>query len=80
AYVEWFTPLPLQRNTVNGMYPVKKDYLRNGRRSAAIVEVIDIRRACQLFPKFGSADVPRALKPTTILDAYDEFYLNNRAD
>lgn len=80
AYVEWFTAPPSQTNAVNGMFPVRREFQASGARSFGIVEVVDIRRACQLFPNFGSRSVDRSLTPKTIIDAYDDFYLNNRLD
>ncbi|EJD49143.1 hypothetical protein AURDEDRAFT_59798 [Auricularia subglabra TFB-10046 SS5] len=80
AYIEWFTKLPLLVNAVNGMFPLRRSLLRNGKRETAIVPVMHIRRACQVFPKFGREPVDRSLTCYTVLDAYDSFFLNNRAD
>ncbi|EJD43074.1 hypothetical protein AURDEDRAFT_20402, partial [Auricularia subglabra TFB-10046 SS5] len=80
ALVEWFTDLPAQTNGINGMFPLRWSYTRDGSREMSIVQVIDVRRACQIFPKFGRDAVDRALTSTTILDAYEAFFLNNRVD
>lgn len=75
AYVEWYSRIPAQSNAINGMYPISRSS-----DGGAIVEVIDIRRACQLIPKFGRMAVDRSLTSLTILDGYDHFFLNNRLD
>ncbi|KZV99339.1 hypothetical protein EXIGLDRAFT_592623, partial [Exidia glandulosa HHB12029] len=74
AYVEWFTKIPAQPNRINGMFPLKRSLRPDGVVEREIVEVLDIRRACQLFPAFGRARVNRKLTPSTILDAYESFY------
>ncbi|KAH7069397.1 hypothetical protein BKA62DRAFT_628937, partial [Auriculariales sp. MPI-PUGE-AT-0066] len=80
AFVEWFTPPPRRANNVNGMLEVVRLRTANGDPQREIVELADIRRSCQLVPKFGDASINRSVTPTTILDEYDEFYLNNRLD
>ncbi|EJD33325.1 hypothetical protein AURDEDRAFT_77066 [Auricularia subglabra TFB-10046 SS5] len=80
GYVEWFTKIPAMPNDVNGMFPVQQSYRSGGEREAEVIEIIDIRRACQLCPVFGRDPVDRRLKSHTILDGYRSFYLNNRSD
>ncbi|KAJ7310160.1 hypothetical protein DFH08DRAFT_757211 [Mycena albidolilacea] len=49
----------------------------NGFANTSIVHLTDIQQTCQLFPKFGRADVDRDWMTDTILDQCTAFYLNN---
>ena len=80
GYVEWYSKLPAQANKINGMFPLKRSIRADGKVEAEIIEVIDIRRACHLYPAFGRSSIDRGLTSLTILDAYESFFLNNRLD
>ncbi|KAH7106711.1 hypothetical protein BKA62DRAFT_684880 [Auriculariales sp. MPI-PUGE-AT-0066] len=80
AAVEWYTTIPSQPNRVNGMFYVELARSANGAIQTGIVEVLNIRRACQLIPKFGRDKVDKRLHSGNIMDAYGSFYVNNRAD
>ncbi|KAH7102016.1 hypothetical protein BKA62DRAFT_617982 [Auriculariales sp. MPI-PUGE-AT-0066] len=79
ALVEWFSTPGRQRDPVNGMFPVKRSR-RDGHPVFGVVELVDVRRGCQLVPKFGATLIDKTLTPHTVLDAYEEFYLNNQLD
>ncbi|KAH7102562.1 hypothetical protein BKA62DRAFT_617589, partial [Auriculariales sp. MPI-PUGE-AT-0066] len=68
-----------QKDPVNGMFPVMRS-CRDGHSTFGIVELLDVRQGCQLVPKFRGVHVDKELTPVTVLDAYDNFYLNNRLD
>ena len=80
AYVEWFGTPPKQHDSVNGMFPISRSRNSSGVQQYGIVELVDIRRGCQLIPKFGQNAVDRSLTPLTIMEQCDLFYLNNRLD
>jgi len=80
AVVEWFSAPAKRLNHVNGMFPVARSFGSDGKQQYGIIELADVRRGCQLIPKFGRSNVAHNLTPHSVLDGYDEFYLNNRAD
>ncbi|KAH7097312.1 hypothetical protein BKA62DRAFT_586406, partial [Auriculariales sp. MPI-PUGE-AT-0066] len=80
VYVDWFTKPHHIPDRVNGMYSIEKAYRPDGQREYGIVELVDVRRACQLVPKFGTEQVDRSLKPNTILESFNKFYLNQFQD
>ncbi|KAH7090985.1 hypothetical protein BKA62DRAFT_626299 [Auriculariales sp. MPI-PUGE-AT-0066] len=80
AFVDWFTKPHTAADHVNGMYSLEKAYRADGRRESSIIELVDVRRACQLVPKFGTGQVDRKLRSNTILEGYDKFYLNQYLD
>ncbi|KAH7090887.1 hypothetical protein BKA62DRAFT_664021 [Auriculariales sp. MPI-PUGE-AT-0066] len=78
ASVVWYTAIPSQPNRVNGMFHVELARSTNGAIQTGIVEVLNIRRACQLIPKFGRDKVDKPLHSGNIMDAYSSFYVDNR--
>jgi len=62
------------------MFPVTRSFSSDGQQQYGIVELADIRRGCQLVPKFGRSAVDQNLTAKTVLDGYNDFYLNNRLD
>jgi len=80
AFIEWFTPPPRQTDPVNGMHMVTRCRNIQGEPECAIVELVDVRRACHLMPKFGRQDVARAITSESILDNFDDFFLNKWID
>lgn len=62
------------------MFPIKRCVRRDGTLECAILELVDVRRSCQLVPRFGEERIDRTLTPLTVLDGYDSFFLNNRVD
>jgi len=62
------------------MFPISRSCSGDGTQQCGIIELIDVRRGCQLIPKFGRTAINRQLTPNTVLDRYNEFYLNNRLD
>jgi hypothetical protein len=76
ALIDLYLPLGRRENEVNGMFAVRKPPTRN----LVIVPVHSLRCTAHLFPRFGERKVDRELTTLTVLDAYDEFFLNNRVD
>ncbi|KAJ7820515.1 hypothetical protein B0H14DRAFT_3147084 [Mycena olivaceomarginata] len=78
AYVEWYSSFSPRHDDNHTMYSISTVPLRaNGFANASIVHLTDIRQTCQLFPKFGRADVDRDWTTDTVLDQCTAFYLNN---
>jgi hypothetical protein len=77
AYIEWYS-LSDTKDADSHLYDVRK-ITAPDQRKASIVELKDVRRTCQLWPKFG----PVANKEWTsanVLDKCNHFYLSNFTD
>ncbi|KAJ7754747.1 hypothetical protein B0H14DRAFT_2540813 [Mycena olivaceomarginata] len=78
AYVEWYSSFSPRHDDNHIMYSISTIPPRaNGFANASIVHLTDIRQTCQVFPKFGRADVDRDWTTDTVLDQCMAFYLNN---
>ena len=80
AFVDWFILPSCWMNCINGMHEINRSRRPDSAQESGIIELVDIRRACQLVPQFGSQRVDRKLTPLSIMNEYDGFYLNNRLD
>ncbi|EJD51489.1 hypothetical protein AURDEDRAFT_56899 [Auricularia subglabra TFB-10046 SS5] len=79
ALVEWFSR-PTQRDADSALYKVSRSFTREKEVEMGIIEVIDIRRSCHLFPRYGPEPVDRRLTSNTVLDAFNDFLLNDAVD
>jgi hypothetical protein len=77
AYVEWYS-LSQNPGAHHKLYSVSKISDPKARQ-ASVIELKDVRRTCQLWPKFG-AKANRQWTSENVLDKCDKFFLGNRSD
>ncbi|KAI0041099.1 hypothetical protein FA95DRAFT_1501909 [Auriscalpium vulgare] len=82
AYIEWFTPFPLNEEPNHLMYKIGRSFrgARDSRRRVCeVIPVDDIRRSVHLFPLFG-ATVPRTWTSSNVLEQCERFYVSSFTD
>ena len=79
ALVEWFIP-GYEPDDDTGMWVVRPEFQRNGRRTLNIIHLDCIIRAAHLIPVFGSSFVPEELHLSDSLDIYRAYFVNNNID
>ncbi|KAI0071438.1 hypothetical protein K474DRAFT_1687078 [Panus rudis PR-1116 ss-1] len=80
ALVEWFIPESDGPDEVTGMWIVKPERLRGGRRAKSVVHLDSVLRAAHLIPAFGKEHVPANFSHTWSLDCFNAYYVNKYAD
>ncbi|KAI0070798.1 hypothetical protein K474DRAFT_1608026, partial [Panus rudis PR-1116 ss-1] len=63
-----------------GMWIVKPERLRGGRRAKSVVHLDSVLRAAHLIPAFGKEHVPANFSHTWSLDCFNAYYVNKYAD
>ncbi|EJD47511.1 hypothetical protein AURDEDRAFT_163383, partial [Auricularia subglabra TFB-10046 SS5] len=74
--VEWFSR-PTRRDPDSALYKISREFTSEKQVKLGVIEILDIRRSCQLFPRFGPEPVDRKLTTHTVLDAFNDFLLND---
>ncbi|KAH9992964.1 hypothetical protein BJV74DRAFT_795662 [Russula compacta] len=59
-----------------GLWVVQPEFLRNGRRTLAIIHLDCVARAAHLLPIYGSSFIPEDLHFSNSLDAFRAFFVN----
>lgn len=81
ALVEWFTPVDPNEPCANtGMWIVKPDVDRDGRREVSVIHLDSVVRGVHLIGVYGDEFLPRRFKHTDTLDAFQSYYVNKYAD
>jgi hypothetical protein len=78
AYVEWFSPLPVNPGSNHLLYRVTR-LAHRGRRQSSIIPVDSIIRSVHLFPVFGQ-HTPQEWNTFSVLELCNAFYLNPFSD
>ncbi|KAI0035550.1 hypothetical protein K488DRAFT_43048 [Vararia minispora EC-137] len=78
--VDRFTRVGRAPDPVTGMWQVRKDKSRGGRRVQSIEHLDSVLRAAHLLPVFGSGELPRRFTFHLSLDAFSQFYVNKYID
>jgi hypothetical protein len=73
AYVEWFSPLPVNPGSNHLLYRVTR-LAHRGRRRSSIIPVDSIIRSVHLFPVFGQ-HTPQEWNTFSVLELCNAFYL-----
>lgn len=79
ALVEWFTTDADQPDPLTGMWVVRPAYVGDI-RSATIIPISSIVRACHLMPVFGNTPLPLDFSFIDTLDAFKAYYINHYID
>jgi hypothetical protein len=74
AYVEWFSPPSVTRDSSHGLYKVSRVF-RGGERQASVIPVSSIVSSIHLFPRFGQ-NGPQGMNSFTVLEKCHSFYVN----
>ncbi|GJE84945.1 Plavaka transposase-domain containing protein [Phanerochaete sordida] len=72
VYVEWFTKFA-RPNTTHGLYKVERSFDGDGKRSAEVRLLSDVRRSVHLWPNFGPI-APRHWTSANVLDEATKFW------
>ena len=80
ALVEWFKKVSQSPNEQTGMWVVKLEEDRQGKRLTTIVHLDTILRGAHLIPVYGSSFIPLQFCHYWSLDAFTAFFVNKYAD
>lgn len=80
ALVEWFSPIGDEPDDLTGLWMVKPDFERNGSRSRELIHIDTIVRGAHLIGAYGPSFLPRNIRFSDSLDAFNAFYVNKYAD
>ncbi|EJD46430.1 hypothetical protein AURDEDRAFT_164664 [Auricularia subglabra TFB-10046 SS5] len=77
--VEWFSA-PSRRDPDSALYKTSRQFTSRKEVKLGVIEIMDVRRSCQLLPCFGPEPVDRRITSHTVLDLVNDFLLNDMND
>ncbi|KAH7917560.1 hypothetical protein BV22DRAFT_1108549 [Leucogyrophana mollusca] len=80
ALVDRFSRVGRQPDVVTGMWKVKPEVNRQGKRVQSVIHLDVILRSAHLIPVFGDGTLPPDFHFSYSLDAFRSFYVNKYAD
>jgi hypothetical protein len=80
ALVHWYSPVGNGPDEDTGMWVVRPELERNGRKSLAVIHLDCIARGAHLLPVHGSAFLPHDFHFSYSLDAFRSFFVNRFVD
>lgn len=80
ALVEWFEKIGRSPDSATGMWKVRPEEDRCGRRLVTVVHLDSFLRGAHLIPMYGDDFIPVGFKHTDSLDAFSAFYVNKYVD
>ncbi|KIJ62152.1 hypothetical protein HYDPIDRAFT_30701 [Hydnomerulius pinastri MD-312] len=80
ALVHWLVPIGEQPDPHTGLWVVKPEFERNGRRTMGVVHLDSVARAAHLIGACGTSCLPDDFHFSDSLDAFRAFYVNRYAD
>lgn len=80
ALIHWLVPVGDSPDSETGLWVVRPEFERNGRRSLQVISLDSIARAAHLLPVFGSSPLPEDFHFSQSLDAFRAYFVNRYAD
>ncbi|KAF8810183.1 hypothetical protein BYT27DRAFT_7222195 [Phlegmacium glaucopus] len=80
ALVEWFKKVGRSPDKQTGMWVVKPEEDRHGRRVTSVVHLDTVLRGAHLIPVFGEGFLPPNFRHNWSLDSFKAFFVNKYAD
>ncbi len=79
AYVEWFSPIPLNPEANSLLYKVSR-LTRNGWRKASIIPIDSILSSVHLIPRFATKQNTADWNTFSVIELCHTFYVNPFSD